>query len=72
MRCNDVVFVFADCFKVVNSQSTCNTNFLYFLFFQSAFAGGHGQANAFGFALVVPAEEVERVETSLNVSTRTL
>ena len=36
-----------------------------FSFFQSAFAGGHGQANAFGFALVVPAEEVERVETLL-------
>ena len=36
-----------------------------FSFFQPAFAGGHGQANAFGFALVVPAEEVERVETLL-------
>ena len=30
-----------------------------FSFFQSAF-GGHGQANAFGFALVVPAEEGKR------------
>ena len=35
-------------------------------FFQPAFAGGHGEANAFGFALVVPAEEVERVEKLLD------
>ena len=34
-------------------------------FFQPAFAGGHGEANAFGFALVVPAEEVESVEKLL-------
>ena len=34
-------------------------------FFQPAFAGGHGEANAFGFALVVPAEEVARVEELL-------
>ena len=34
-------------------------------FFQPAFAGGHGEANAFGFALVVPAEKVESVEKLL-------
>ena len=34
-------------------------------FFQPAFAGGHGEANAFGFALVVPTEEVESVEKLL-------
>ena len=36
-----------------------------FSFFQPAFAGGHGEANAFGFALIVPAEEVEGVEKLL-------
>ena len=30
--------------------------------FQTAFTGGHGEANAFGFALVVHAEEIEMVE----------
>ena len=31
----------------------------------TGFAGGHGEANAFGFTLVVPAEEVDRVERLL-------
>ena len=39
-----------------------STSIFIFSFFQPAFAGGHGEANAFGFALVVPAEEIEMVE----------
>ena len=39
-----------------------STSIFIFSFFQPAFAGGHGEANAFGFALIVPAEEVEGVE----------
>ena len=39
-----------------------STSLFIFSFFQPAFAGGHGEANAFGFALVVPAEEIEMVE----------
>lgn len=35
------------------------------IFGTNLIAGGHGAANSFGFTLIVPAEEVDRVERLL-------